>query len=108
VIGAWGIFIEAKSQPPAPQEQMFPVEPSGAIDAQRQASAKLTRSAIFDQRLQKLSEKAQKKGTAPVIVKVRAAYRHEGQIMNAAEASAQRTEISELLKFGAFADEVRL
>jgi hypothetical protein len=49
VIGVWGIFAEARSQPPAPQEQMFPVEPSAAIEAQIQASAKLTRSASFDQ-----------------------------------------------------------
>ena len=69
-----------------------------AIDAQRQASAKSTRSAIFDRRLQKLSEKAQKKGTFPVIVKAPAAFRPEGQIMNAAEASAQCKVIEEALR----------
>jgi hypothetical protein len=39
VIGAWDIFTEARSQTPAPQEQMFPAELSTAIEAQRQISA---------------------------------------------------------------------
>jgi subtilisin family serine protease len=95
VIGAWDIFTEASSQNPAPQGQMSPAELSAAIDAQREASAKLTRSASFDQRLQKLREKAKKKGTVSVIVKVRAAFRPEGQISNAAELLAQRKVIEE-------------
>ena len=78
VIGSWGIFPRAMSQTLAPQEQMSPAELSAAIEAQRQASAKLTRSASFDQRLQKLIEKAQKKGTVSAVVKVRAAFRPEG------------------------------
>jgi hypothetical protein len=98
VIGAWNIFTEARSQTPSPQEQMSPAEFLAAIDAQRQASAKSTRSAIFDRRLQKLSEKAQKKGTVPVIVKAPAAFRPEGQIMNAAEASARCKVIEEALR----------
>jgi hypothetical protein len=53
VIGALGIFPRAMSQTLAPQEQMSPAELSAAIEAQRQASAKLTRNASFDQRLQK-------------------------------------------------------
>src|SRR5262245_27035872 len=95
VIGAWDIFTEARSQNPAPQEQMSPAELSAAIEAQREASAKLARSATFDQRFRKLSEKAQKKGTVSVIVKVRAAFRPEGQIMNAAQRLAQRKVIGE-------------
>jgi hypothetical protein len=83
------------SQTLAPQKQMSPAELSSAIEAQRQASAKLTRSASFDQRIQKLIEKAQKKGTVSVMVKVRAAFRPEGQIMNAAETLAQRKVIEE-------------
>jgi hypothetical protein len=58
VIGAWDIFTEARSQTPAPQGQMSPAELSAAIDGQREASAKLTRSASFDQRSRKLSDKA--------------------------------------------------
>ena len=64
---------------------MSPAELSAAIEAQREASAKLTRSATFDQRLQKLREKAQKKGTVSVIVKIRAAFRPEGQMSNAVD-----------------------
>jgi hypothetical protein len=95
VIGAWDIFTEARSQPPAPQGQMSPAELSAAIEAQREASAKLTRSATFDQRFRKLSERAQKKGTVSVIVRVRAPFRPEGQISNAAETLAQRAVIKE-------------
>src|SRR5262245_11418150 len=95
VIGAWDIFTEARSQNPAPQEQMSPAELSAAIEAQREASAKLARSATFDQRFRKLSERAQKKGTVSVIVRARAAFRPEGQIMNAAQRLAQRKVIGE-------------
>src|SRR5215813_1311333 len=95
VIGAWDIFTEARSQIHAPQEQMSPAELSAAIEAQREASAKLTRSASFDQRFRKLSERAQKKGTVSVIVRVRAAFRPEGQMSSAAEALAQRVVIKE-------------
>src|SRR5215510_8445041 len=95
VVGAWDIFTEARSQTSAPQEQMSPAELSAAIEAQRQASAKLTRSATFDQRFRKLSDKAKKKGTVSVIVKVRAAFQPEGQIMNAAQMLAQRKVIEE-------------
>src|SRR5262245_60551947 len=95
VIGAWDIFTEARSKTPTPQRQMSPVELSAAIEAQREASAKLTRSATFDQRFRKLSERAQKKGTVPVIVRLRAAFRPEGQITSAAEALAQRKVIEE-------------
>jgi|SRR5215510_4262104 len=90
VIGAWDIFTEARSQNPTPPEQMSPAEFSAAIEAQRQSYAKLTRSATFDQRLQKLSEKAQKKGNVSVIARVRAEFRPEGQISNAAKLLAQR------------------
>jgi subtilisin len=95
VIGAWDIFTEARSQTPVTQEQISPAELSAAIEAQRQSSARLTRIASFDQRFRKLREKAQKKGTVSVIVRVRAAFRPEGQIMNAAEALAQRKVIEE-------------
>jgi hypothetical protein len=79
----------------APQERISPAELLAAIEAQKQAAAKLTRSASFDQRLQKLSEKARKKGTVSVIVKVRAAFRPEGQMSSAVEALAQRKVIAE-------------
>jgi len=95
VIGAWDIFTEARSQTPAPQEQMFPAELSVASDAQRQTSAKLIRSESFDKRFRKLSENAQKKGIVSVIVKAPAAFRPEGKIASAAEALAQRKVIEE-------------
>jgi hypothetical protein len=95
VIGAWDLFTEARSQNPAPQEQMSPAELSAAVDAQRQSYAKQTRSATFDQRLQKLSEKTQRKGTVAVIVKASAASRPEGQMSNAAGLLGQRQVIEE-------------
>jgi subtilisin len=95
VIGAWGMFPRAMSKTIAPQERISPAELLAAIEAQKQAAAKLTRSASFDQRFRKLSEQARKKGTVPVIVKVRAAFRPEGQISSAAEVLAQRSVIGE-------------
>src|SRR5262245_3756784 len=82
LIAAWDIFPIAKSQTinNETQDQVSAAELSAAIEAQREAPAKLTRSAPFDQRSQKLSEKAQKMGTVPVIVKVRAAFLTEEQI----------------------------
>jgi len=97
VIGTWNLFPEAKSQTldNATQERVSPEELSAAIEAQRQAAASLTRSASFDQRLRKLSDIAHKKGTVQAIVKVRAPFRPEGQMSNAAEALAQRAVIKE-------------
>jgi hypothetical protein len=95
VIGAWGIFPGARSQTLAPQEQMSPAELSAAIDAQRQAAVNLTRSASFDQRFRKLSDRARKNGTVPVIVRLRAAFRPEGQILSTAQLLAQRKVIKE-------------
>jgi subtilisin len=95
VIGIWDIFPGARSQTLAPQDQVSSAELSAAIEAQREASAKLTRNASFDQRLRKLSEKAQKRGTVSVIVRVRAPFRPEGQMSSAVEALAQRKVIEE-------------
>jgi hypothetical protein len=63
LIGIWDVFPGAKSQALGPQGQVSAAELSAAIEDQRQAAAKLTRSASFDQRIQELIEKAQKKGT---------------------------------------------
>ncbi len=95
VIVTWDRFPGVKSQTLAPQAQVSAAELSAALEAQRDLSAKLTRSATFDQRIQQLIEKAQKKGTVPVIVRVRAAFRPEGQMSNAAERLAQRQVIGE-------------
>jgi subtilisin family serine protease len=95
LIAAWDIFPGARSQTLASQEQVSAEALSAAIDEQRQSSAKLTRSPSFDQRIQKLSDQARKKGTVPVIVKLRAAFRPEGHILSAAERLAQRAVIKE-------------
>jgi subtilisin len=97
VIGTWNLFPEVRSQTldQAHQARVSAEELSAAIEAQRRTSANLTRSASFDQRFRKLSDIAQKKGTVPVIVKVRAAFRPEGLMLNAAERLAQRTVIKE-------------
>jgi subtilisin len=97
VIGTWNLFPEARSKTldNATQDRVSAEELSAAIQAQRQASANLPRSASFNQRFRKLSDIAQKKGTVPVIVRVRAAFRPEGLMSNAAEALAQRAVIKE-------------
>jgi len=97
VVGAWNLLPEAKSQTldNTLQERVSAEELSAAIELQRQAAANLTRSASFNQRLRKLSEIAQKKGTVSVIVRMRAPFRPEGQMSNEAERLAQRTVIKE-------------
>jgi subtilisin len=95
VIGAWDVFPGARSQALGPQGQVAADELATAIEAQRQTSARLTRSASFDQRFQQLVDKAQKKGTVQVIIRVRAAFKPEGQMSNAAEVLAQRSVITE-------------
>jgi subtilisin len=96
-IGVWEIFPQALSQTlsNATQDQVSAAELSASIEAQRQASAQLTRSASFDQKLQKLIEKARKRGTVSVIIKLRAPFRPEGQISSAVETLAQRSVIEE-------------
>jgi subtilisin len=77
------------------QEQVSAADLSAAIEDQRQAATLLTRGASFDQKFQKLSERAQKKGTVPVVVRVRAAFQPEGKLLNAAQRLAQRSLIKE-------------
>jgi hypothetical protein len=89
------IFPEASSQTLAPQDNVSAAALSAAIENQRQAAALLTRSASFDQRIRELIEKAQKKGTVSVMVKVRAGFKPEGYMVNAAETLAQRQVIKE-------------
>lgn len=89
------IFPEASSQTLALQDRTPAAELSAAIESQRQAAAELTRSASFDQKFQKLSDRAQKKGTVPVVVRVRAAFQPEGRLLNAAQRLAQRSLIKE-------------
>jgi subtilisin len=95
VAGVWDMFPVARSQTTAPQEQAPAVGLSAAVEAQRKAAAKLTRSASFDERYRKLSDKARKKATVPVIVRVRAPFQPDGQMMSAAERLAQRKVIEE-------------
>lgn len=95
VIGSWNIFPVTMSQTLSPQEQVSASELSAAINSQKQVAAKLTRSATFNQRFQKLSDEAQKKGTVSVIVKVRAPFQPEGKISSAAQRKAQRSVIAE-------------
>ncbi len=97
VIGAWNVLPKAKSQTlnSAMQEKVSSDELAAAIEVQKQASARLARSASFNQRFQQLVDKAQKKGTVQVIIRVRAAFQPEGQMSNAAEVLAQRSVITE-------------
>lgn len=95
VIGVWDLLPGAKSQTLALQEQVSADELSAAVAAQREAAAQLTRSATFDQRFQKLTDKARKKGNVSLIVKVRAVFQPEGQISGATEQLAQSRAIEE-------------
>lgn len=89
------IFPQVMSQTLAPQGHVSTAELSAAIENQKQASAMLTRSASSDRRIRELIEKARKKGTVSVMVKVRAAFKPEGYIVKPAETLAQRQVIKE-------------
>src|SRR5215510_14991387 len=94
VIGAWGIFPNVKSQTlgNGPQEKVSADELSAAIEAQKQADAKLTRGESAERRFQDLSAKLQQTGAVRVIVRLRVAFRPEGT-MQQAERLAQRAAI---------------
>ncbi|HKX26726.1 MAG TPA: PA14 domain-containing protein [Blastocatellia bacterium] len=68
-------------------------ELSAAMESQRQEAAKLTRSELAAQRFQELETKVQRTGTIPVIIKLRAAFRPEGELARVAEMMAQRGSI---------------
>lgn len=63
-----------------------------ALKAQKQADAKLTRSASAEQRFQELGASLQQTGTVAVIVQLQVAFRPEGEIQQA-ERLAQRAAI---------------
>jgi subtilisin family serine protease len=64
-----------------------------ALDAQKQADAKLTRAESSERKFQELSARLQRTGTVRVIVQLRIAFRLEGAIQHAAERLAQRAAI---------------
>jgi subtilisin len=76
------------------QDRVSAAQLAAALDAQKQADAKLTRSESDERRFQELSEKIQQTaGTAPVIVQLAIAFRPEGEIQTEAERLAQREAI---------------
>lgn len=89
------VHLKALTQGPRveSQENVSEAEVAAALVEQKQAAAQLTRSATFDQRFRKLSLVAQQRGSVPVILKVRAAYRPEGRSTGAAQRLAQRQAI---------------
>jgi subtilisin len=96
VIVASGIFPAAVSQAlsNSPQGKVSANEFSAAVDAQKKADAKSTRTESARQRFQELSAKLQSlTGTAPVIVQLSVAFRPEGEMQQEAERLAQRAAI---------------
>jgi subtilisin len=76
------------------QDQVTAAQLAAALEAQKQADAKLTRSESAERRFQELSAKIQQTvGTAPVIVQLQVAFRPEGEIQQEAEILAQRAAI---------------
>ena len=76
------------------QDRVSAAQLAAALDAQKQADAKLTRSESAERRFQALSAQLQQTdGTAPVIIQLAVAFRPEGEIQTEAERLAQREAI---------------
>jgi subtilisin len=79
----------------ASQDKPTASEVAAAIEEQRQEAANMTRSQLADQKFQELNAKAQTDGTASVIVKLRVAFRPEGDLLSVAQVQAQRAVINQ-------------
>jgi subtilisin len=76
------------------QDGVTAVQLAAALDAQKQADSKLTRSESAERRFQALSANLeQTSGTTPLIVQLAVAFRPEGEIQQEAERLAQRAAI---------------
>src|SRR5262245_22076010 len=79
----------------ASQDKTTAAEVAAAIEEQKQEAANMARSQLADQKFQELNAKARLNGTAPVIVKLRVAFRPEGELLNTARVQAQRAVINQ-------------
>ena len=79
----------------APQDPKSAGELAAAIESQQQDAEKLSRSDLFEQTFAELSAKAQDFGTVRVIVRLRVAFRPEGELVRAVERQAQRGAIKQ-------------
>jgi subtilisin len=79
----------------ASQDPPTAAEVAAAIEEQKQEAANMARSQLAEQKFRELSAKAQSDGTAPVIVKLRVAFRPEGDLPSAASVQAQRAVIAQ-------------
>jgi hypothetical protein len=79
----------------ASQDKPAASEVAAAIAEQKQEAANMARSDLAEQKFQELSAKANSQGTLAVIVKLRVAFRPEGELLNAAQIQAQRAMISQ-------------
>src|SRR5262245_34510493 len=77
----------------ASQDKTTAAEVAAAIEEQKQEAANMARSQLADQKFQELNAKARLGAMAPVIVKLRVAFRPEGELLNAAKVQAQRAVI---------------
>src|SRR5262245_34110828 len=79
----------------ASQDKSIASEVAAAIEEQKQEAANMARSQLADQKFQELNAKARLNGTAPVIVKLRVAFRPEGEMLSAARVQSQRAVINQ-------------
>ena len=96
LIGDLGMFPNVRSQTLSnwPQEKAPAGELAAAVEAQKQADAKLTRGESAERRFQEMGARLQlTAGTTPVIVRLAVAFRPEGEIQQEAERLAQRADI---------------
>jgi len=86
----WDTHFSASSQ-----DKVGTAEVTAALQVQQQAAANLTRSETAQQKFEELSAKAQVDDWVPVIVKLRVAFRPEGDMLLTAEREAQRVAITQ-------------
>src|SRR5688572_26190907 len=79
----------------ASQDKPAAAEVAAAIEGLQQDAANMTRSQMAERKFQELNSKASLDGTVSVIVRLRVAFRPEGDLLGAAEVQAQLAVIAQ-------------
>src|SRR5262245_14931864 len=78
------------------QNEVTAAQFAAALEAHKQASARLTRSQSAEQKFQELSAKLQKRGTVRILLQLRVEFRPEGEIQQIAGQRAQGIVIKQV------------
>ncbi|HKX27017.1 MAG TPA: S8 family serine peptidase, partial [Blastocatellia bacterium] len=91
--GLTGLFWDGRSSANS-QDKAAAAELAVAVETQQQAAEKLKRNEALDEQVQQLNVKVQQAGTVPVIVRLRATFRPEGELTRGSDLRAQRLAIN--------------